>query len=99
MAAPTLSCFEIEHQAGHGLTGLTGGELEHLARDGRLQAVDAGDAVTHLEHRTDFRHVLRGEIGRRDFAQQDVFELAGTKNGIGGHVGGILAERRRWERL
>ena len=33
-------------------------ELEHLGRDGVLEAVDAGDAVADLEHGADL-----GEIG------------------------------------
>ncbi len=72
--------FQVEHQARHRLTGLRGGELEHLARHRRLQAVDAGDAVAHLEHGADFRDVGRGDVGRGDLAEEDVLQLAGTKN-------------------
>ena len=49
--------FEVEHQARHRLARLRRGELEHLARDGRLQAVNARDAVAHLEHGADLGHV------------------------------------------
>ena len=45
--------FEVEHQARDRLAGLLRGELEHLAGHGRLQAVDAGDAVPHLEDGAD----------------------------------------------
>ena len=77
--------LQVEHHPGDRLTGLLGGELEHLARDGRLEAVDPGDAVADLEHRTDFRDVGRGEVGGRDLPQQDVLELAGTEDAFSGH--------------
>ncbi len=85
IAAPTLSASRLSTSPGDRLAGALGGELEHLARDGRVEAVDTGDAVTDLEHRTDFRHVGRGEVGGGDLPQQDVFELAGTEDGFSGH--------------
>ena len=52
--------FEVQHQAGDRLAGLLGGELEHLAGHRRLEPVDAGDAVLHLEDGADF-----GDVDRR----------------------------------
>ena len=51
----------------------------------RLEAVDAGDAVAHFEHGADFADIFGGEIRRRDLAQQDFLELAGTQNRFSGH--------------
>ena len=77
--------LQVERQAGDRLAGLRGRELEHLARHRRLEAVDAGDAVPHLEHGADFRDVGRGEVGGLDLAEQDVLDLAGTEDGFSGH--------------
>ena len=51
----------------------------------RLEAVDAGDAVAHLEHRADLGDVDRAEVGGLDFLEEDVLEFAGTEDGFGGH--------------
>ena len=45
--------LEVEREAGDAVL-----ELEHLQRDGGLEAVDAGDAVADLEHGADL-----GEVG------------------------------------
>ena len=45
--------LEVERDAGDAVL-----ELEHLQRDGALQAVDAGDAVADLQHLADL-----GEVG------------------------------------
>ena len=43
----------------------------------------------HLEDGADFLDVELVEVGRFDLAEQDVLDLAGAKNGIGGHVVGM----------
>src|SRR5438132_1683951 len=77
--------FEVERLAGHLLAGLRGGELEHLARHGGREAVDAGDPVLHLQHRADLADVDFGQIGGLDFLEEDLFQLAGSQDGISGH--------------
>src|SRR5439155_11652558 len=49
--------FEVEAKAGDLVAGLRGRHLEHLARHGFQQPVDAGDAVLDLEDRTHFLDV------------------------------------------
>jgi hypothetical protein len=77
--------LEIEHQAGDRFAGIMGGELQHFARDRRLEAVDASDAVAHLEHGADFADVFGGQIGGGDLSKKNLFELAGTENCISSH--------------
>ena len=51
--------FEVERHALHAV-----GEFDHLAGLDLVEAVDAGDAVTDREHRTDFRDFRLGaEVG------------------------------------
>ncbi len=49
--------FEVEHHAGG-----PAGELEHLARHGLVQPVDAGHAVADLEHLADLGDVELGLV-------------------------------------
>ena len=83
--------FQVEHQPRHRVAGLRRGELEHLARDSRLETVNPGDAVPHLENGADLGDVAGGEIGGGDLTKQNVLQFAGTEGGIGGHVVGSLA--------
>jgi hypothetical protein len=66
--------FEVERDAEHALP-----ELEHLARHGALDAVDAGDAVADRDHAADFGDVdldgvaaqlVANDLG--DFVRSDV---------------------------
>src|SRR5438270_513706 len=78
--------FEVQRLADHLVARLGRGELEHLAGHGRGEPVDARDPVLYLEHRADLPHVELGQVGRLDFLEEDRFQLAGSENGIGGHV-------------
>jgi len=77
--------FEVEGEGGDGLTGLGGLDLEHLAGHRLLEAVDAGDAVLHLEDGTDLFDIEGVEVGGLDLAEEDVLDLAGTQGGLGSH--------------
>src|SRR2546421_543774 len=81
--------LEVQRLADPLVARLRGWELEHLARHGRREAVDARDAVLHLEHRADLPHVELGQVGRLDFFEEDLFQLAGSQDGIGGHGGTV----------
>ena len=54
--------FKVERQP----LDVGAGEVEHLARHGRGQAVDAGDAVAHLQHPADLARV-EARFGPADF--------------------------------
>ena len=60
-------------------------ELEHLAGHRLLQAVDAGDAVLHLEDGADLLDVDRAEIGGLDLLEEDVLQFAGAEDRVSGH--------------
>ena len=83
--------FEVEREGGDLLAGLGGRDLEHLAGHGLLEAVDAGDAVLHLEDGPDFLDVEGAEISGFDFSKEDVLDLAGAEAGLGGHLCGCGA--------
>ena len=63
--------------------GLGRRDLEHLAGHRLLEAVDAGDAVLHLEDGADFLDVELVEVGGFDLAEEDVLDLAGAERGFG----------------
>ena len=64
--------FEVER---HALNAVR--ELDHLAGLDLVEAVDAGDAVTHREHRADFRDLgLGAEIG--DLVLDDLRDFCGA---------------------
>ena len=50
------------------------------------EAVDAGDAVLHLEDRPDLLDVERVKVSGFDLAKEDVLDLAGAERGVGGHT-------------
>ena len=77
--------LQIQHQAGDDVAGLLRGELQHLAGDRGIEPIDPGDAVAHLEHRADLGDVVRAEVRRLDFMEQDVLEFAGTEGSVSGH--------------
>ena len=85
ITAPTLSSSRLSTRPVTVSPVSCGGELEHLAGDRGLEAVDAGDAVAHLEHGADLVDVVRAEVRRLDLAEQDVLELAGTEGRVSGH--------------
>ena len=58
--------FEVERQP----LDVGAREVEHLARHGGGQAVDAGDAVAHLQNPADFSRVEAG-FGPADFTLED----------------------------
>ena len=67
-----------------------GGEVDHLAGHDVLQAVDAGDAVAHGQHRADLGHVRLG-VEARDLLLQDLRDLGGTDvHGSGGPFQRVL---------
>ena len=76
---------QVEHQGDDGLARLPRGDLEHLVGHRRLEAVDAGDAVGHAEHRTNLGVLRRRQVGRRDFLEEDFLELAGAEECLRGH--------------
>jgi hypothetical protein len=88
--------FQVERQRRDHLPALARGDLEHLARHGPAQAVDAGDPVLDLEHLTDLlglQHVLVP----LDLAEEDVLDLARAKLGIDRHLSILFpVQRRRW---
>ena len=90
MTAPMLSSSRLSASAVILLPVSDGGDLEHLAGHGLLEAVDAGDAVLHLEHGTDLLDVELVEIRGFDLAEEDVLDLAGAQRGLGGHRGSGL---------
>ena len=71
-------------------------DLEHLAGHRLLQAVDAGDAVLHLEDGTDFLDVELVEVGGFDLAEEDVLDLAGAERGFGCHASGQKGGSGAW---
>src|SRR5690606_38688638 len=77
--------LEVEHLADDHLAGLAGGELQHLAGDGSLEAVDQRDAVLDLEYGTDVIDVEGTEIGSRNLLEKHILEFARAKRRIGGH--------------
>ncbi len=88
---PDVVFLEVERETGDLLPGLRHGELEHLPRHRGGEPVDPGDAVLHLQHGADFADVDVRQVGRLDFLQQDVFQLAGSEDGISRH--GIALRR------
>src|SRR5213595_869690 len=64
--------FEVERLADHLIARLGRRELEHFARHGRGEPVDARDAVLHLEHRADLPDIELGQVGRLDFLEEDL---------------------------
>ena len=77
--------FEIECEASdHGLR-FRGRELEHLAGHGLAESVNAGNAVLHFQHRSDFFDVQVGEVGSGNLTEEDVLDFAGAKGGLSSH--------------
>ena len=64
------------------------------------EAVDAGDAVLHLEDGADLFDVELVEVGGFDLAKEDVLDLAGAERGVGCHTVGrekrATEVRRGW---
>src|SRR5690606_28901035 len=60
-------------------------ELEHLARDRALEAVDQRHAVLDLQHRADVVDVERTKVRRLDFLEEDLLQLAGPQHRIRRH--------------
>src|SRR5918994_3634262 len=77
--------LKLQHQAGKGIPRLLSGELEHLAGDGRFEAVNTGNAVPHLEDGSDFADIFGREIGGGDLPKQDFFQFTGTEDRFSGH--------------
>ena len=77
--------LEIQRESGDLVARRGDRELEHLARHRRREAVDAGDAVLHLEDRADLANVDVREVCRLNFLEEEVLELAGSQDGVGGH--------------
>src|SRR3546814_13695441 len=64
--------FQVERHALHAI-----GEFDHFARLDVVEAMDAGDAVTHGQHGTDFAHLRFGaEIG--DLVLDDLRDFCGV---------------------
>ena len=70
--------LEVQREAGDVV-----GELEHLEGHARLEAVDAGDAVTHLEDAADLLD-LHGARVVLDLAPEDLGDLVGSQLHLGG---------------
>ncbi len=51
-----------------------------------VQAVDAGDAVLHLEDGTHLLDIERMEISGLDLTEEDVLDLAGAERRLGSHT-------------
>ena len=81
--------FQVQGLPRDLLARLRGGELQHLAGHRGGEAVHAGDAVLDLEDGPDFPDVDFGEVRGLDFLEEDLFELAGTENGVAGHRGWV----------
>jgi hypothetical protein len=62
-----------------------GGDLQHLAGHGALEAVDAGDAVLDLEHLADLLGLECVAVAL-DLTEQHVLDLAGPQRGIRRHL-------------
>jgi hypothetical protein len=78
--------FEVEREAGDRLcrsrTAVNSSISPAIAF---AEAVDAGNAVLHLEDRTDFLDVEISEVSRFDLAEKDVLNFAGAEGGLRGH--------------
>ena len=88
MTAPMLSSSRFSARAVTVFARLARVDLEHLARHGLLEAVDAGDSVLHFEDGTDFLDVELVEVGGFDLAEENVLDLAGAERGFGCHTVG-----------
>jgi len=86
---PDVVLFEVQGLAGDLLAGLRGGEFEHFAGHRRGEPVEAGDTVLDLQDRAHLADVDFGQVRGLDFLEEDLFELAGTENGVAGHRLGV----------
>jgi hypothetical protein len=71
--------FEIEGEGRDLLAGFGRGDLKHFAGHRLHETVDAGDAVFDFEDGTDFLDIEFIEVGRFDFAKQDVLDFTGAE--------------------
>src|SRR4029453_7498375 len=77
--------LEVEREGDDLVAGVRGLDLEHFARHGFLQPVNARDSVLDFEDCTDFLDVELVKICCLDLTEQDVLDLAGTERGFGCH--------------
>jgi hypothetical protein len=71
--------LEVQHQPVDDLAGFGRGELQHLARQRGLEAVDARDAVAHFEGGPDVGRVGLRQVGRLDFLEEDALDFTGRR--------------------
>jgi len=82
---PDVVFLQVQRLADDLVSGVRRGELQHLPRHRRREAVDPGDAVLDLQHRADLADVDLRQVGGLDLLEEDFLKLAGSEDGIGGH--------------
>ena len=77
--------LEIESQRRDDLAVAGGRDLQHLAGDRPVEAIDTGNAIANFEDSTDFLDIEDVQVRGFDLSEQDVLDLAGSERGVRGH--------------